>query len=177
MENNDKALIQESENKNNLKKKHRGCLADTLLALFIGTVIGIVFLFSSCAVILNYMCPPAPSKWKVKKIVNNNKDEILAAINDGSIQYSKIDGVIEISEIKTKSTVVFYCGSSDLENANSGFYYSEEDKPEVGFGYPDKLEETGYNCWEYEDDDYSYITKKICDNFYYYYESFSYNND
>ncbi|MCI1959886.1 MAG: hypothetical protein LKJ25_09740 [Clostridia bacterium] len=173
MENNDETSIQKNEHKKSIKKKRHGCLADTLLAL----VIGIVFLFSSCTVILNYMFPPAPSKWKVEKILNKNKDDILTAIKDGSIQYSKIDGVTDISEYDFNSAVVFFCGSSDLENANSGFYYSKEDKPEVRFGYPDKLEETGYNCWEYDNDDYSYKTKKICDNFYYFYESFRYDDD
>ncbi|MCI1959887.1 MAG: olfactory receptor [Clostridia bacterium] len=136
-------------------------------------IVSIIVLFSGCAITI-CLWPSPPSGDDIDKIVNNNKETILSAIKNGTVDDLKIDGVEEISELGDGSTIDFLCGytGSAVSGNYSGFYYSEEDEPEDVFGISGELKETSegfWECHEGDDSDNYYETDKICDNFYYYF--------
>jgi hypothetical protein len=132
-------------------------------------IVSIIVLFSGCAITICFW-PSPPSESKIEKIVNKNKDEILSAIENGTVENLKIDGVEEISIVEDDSIIDFFCGytGSAVSGNYSGFYYSKEDEP-YGVSNSDETSEGDWVNREGNVSDNYYETDKICDNFYYYF--------
>lgn len=116
----------------------------------------------------------ACQKKEICKLVNKNYTVILEDISENDFSDTKnLKGVKDVDS--SYGVVEVYCGGRGFVPSTSyyGFYYSPDDLPLYcwdGIGYYTeslKPDGKGFSI-KYSDDDNSYYTEKIRDNFYYY---------
>gem|GEM_PF-7117002 len=122
--------------------------------------------------IMMICCNDMLSELKIQKIVRENHDEILEAVDSGTYSDLKLQGVKSIKFADDMITMDFNCGTDGnatlCVTKTAGFYYSPSNAPYNFFGPEREIQQTKKDAWIYSEknDRNRYYTKRICDNFF-----------